>query len=101
MVSVTVNNQPIEMELDTGAAFSLVSEATFRKLWPDSTLQESTIRLCSYSGDPITVCGSLEVEVVYKSQKAQLALLVWQETVLLCWEGAGAASGLAGDPLCA
>ena len=76
MVSVTVNNRPIEMELDTGAAFSLVSEATFRKLWPDSTLQESTIRLCSYSGDPITVCGSLKVEVMYKSQKAQLALLV-------------------------
>ena len=98
MVSVTVNNQPIEMELDTGAAFSLVSEATFRKLWPDSTLQESTIRLCSYSGDPITVCGSLEVEVVYKSQKAQLALLVvagngttllgrnWLKALYLDWQ---------------
>ena len=38
------------MEVDTGAAYSLVSEATFSELWPTCTLSHSNVKLCSYTG---------------------------------------------------
>ena len=33
MVDMIINNQPVSMELDTGSAFTLVSEHTFRSKW--------------------------------------------------------------------
>ena len=36
MLEVTVNNQSVSMELDTGSAVSLVSEHTFKSKWPDT-----------------------------------------------------------------
>ena len=69
----------MEMEIDTGAAMSLVSEATIEELWKEKpALAPSRVRLCSYSGEPISVVGSVEVNVVYKQQSARLPLLVVQ-----------------------
>ena len=46
-VQVMVDDCLISMEVDTGAALSLVSESTFRKLWPGKRLLTSRVRLCS------------------------------------------------------
>ncbi len=35
-VDLEVDGKLISMELDTGAAYSLVSEATFKEFWPSS-----------------------------------------------------------------
>ena len=43
MLEVTVNNQSVSMELDTGSAVSLVSEHTFKYKWPDTHLQISPV----------------------------------------------------------
>ena len=64
------------MEVDTGAALSLVSETTYKESWPDRTLQQSSKKLYSYSGEAIPVLGSFDVCVAYKSQVATLPLLV-------------------------
>ena len=32
-VEVVINQQKVEMEIDTGAAVTLVNEATFKALW--------------------------------------------------------------------
>jgi len=42
-----VDDWPILMEVDTGAALSLVSKSTVRKLWAGKKLLTSTVRLCS------------------------------------------------------
>ena len=39
-VEVVVDGKPLTMELDTGAAVSLVSESTYQEYWPDRQLQE-------------------------------------------------------------
>ena len=39
-VEVVVDGNPLIMELDTGAAVSLVSESTYQEYWPDRQLQE-------------------------------------------------------------
>ena len=76
----------MEMGIDTGAALSLVSEATFEKLWKEKqALAPSQVRLHSYSGEPIPVVGSVEVNVVYKQQSAKLPLLVVQRDGPACW----------------
>ena len=79
-VMLKLEDCPVEMEIDTGAALSLVSEATFEKLWKKKpALAPSQVRLRSYSGEPIPVVGSVEVNVVYKQQSAKLPLLVVHE----------------------
>ena len=50
------------MELDTGAAVSLISQRTFQKLLPGETLQTPHAQLCTYSGELIPVAGQLDVE---------------------------------------
>ena len=75
-VHVTVDSQPICMEIDTGVGPSLISESTFNELFPDRPLSPSSVRLRTYSGEPITVLGCIDANVQYKEQKAQLPILV-------------------------
>ena len=76
-----VNSHPVDMEVDTGAAFSLISEATFNKLWDADTappFQPSglPLPLHMYMGEPIRVLGSVMVTVEDDQQEAKLSLLV-------------------------
>ncbi len=64
------------MEVDTGAAVSLVSEKTYRSLFPRTPLQPSTAKLRTYSGEPLMVQGQQMVQVQYGEQRAKLPLLV-------------------------
>ena len=82
-VSLQIEGQPLVMELDTGAAVSLVSECTYRRLCPNKPLQETTTRLRTYSGEQLVILGQLEVEVQYGAQRARLPLCVVHGTSLL------------------
>ena len=62
-VDLQLEGKPLRMEVDTGAAVSLVSEETYRSLFPTVQLQSSTTKLCTYSGEPLTVLGQQEVKV--------------------------------------
>ena len=73
-VDLKLNGKLLCMELDTGATISLVSEKTLRQLFPSTTLQPSSTQLHSYSGEPITVVG--QVEVNYGTQTIKLPLIV-------------------------
>ena len=75
-VSVMIDKQQLIMELDTGAAVSLVSEETYHRLWPQKQLQQAATVLRTYSGEQLHVCGCMEVEVVYGHQLFTLPLLV-------------------------
>ena len=60
-ITLTVNIDGVDtvMELDTGAAVTLISEETFKSYWPHKELQESNSRLKTYSGEPIVVKGTV------------------------------------------
>ena len=64
------------MEVDTGAAVSVVSEATNKRLWPERILRPAAVRLKTYSGSPLTVLGQMQVKVKYQDQTANLPILV-------------------------
>lgn len=75
-VNLEIEGQKVIMESDTGAAVSLVSEATYQHLWSNQPLKESDARLCTYSGEPLAELREMEVEVCYSDQQEKLPLLV-------------------------
>ena len=77
-VNLIINEQPLCMEVDTGVAPLIISETTFHLLWPTANLSPSNVRLCTYSGEALSVLGTVSVCVQYKEQSAQLPLLVVQ-----------------------
>ena len=52
-VNVLINKQSVGMQIDTGAAVSIMSEATFKQLWSQENstpLEATSMRLSTYSG---------------------------------------------------
>eukprot|EP00731_Ephydatia_muelleri_P017266 Em0010g364a len=78
MVTVELNNSSLRMEIDTGAAVSIISETTYTGLWSKNVrppLLQSTVLLRTYTGEVLSVKGQVMVNVTYQDQ-AQLRLLV-------------------------
>ena len=80
LVTVELNQTPINMEVNTGASVSLISKDTYDKLWPSSAtappIQKSNVLLRTYTGEKLDVVGSVSVDVCYKEQTAHLPLTV-------------------------
>ena len=74
--SLTIEGRPLQMVVDTGAAFSIISESTRKSKFADIQLRPSSIRLKTYTEERINVLGQLHVHVEYKDQRAPLVLLV-------------------------
>ena len=96
-VEVELDRLSLNMELDTGAAVSLMSEKTYRKMFPVMSLQESRTVLKTYSGEPLRVIGQRECRVKIAGQSAKLPLIVvagdgpsllgrnWLQVIRLDW----------------
>ena len=52
-VVMEIDSHQLLMEVDTGAAYSLISDATFKEFWPDRRLEKSDVGLCTYTEEPI------------------------------------------------
>ena len=58
-VEVSINGENLSMEVDTGAAVSLIPEAVHKRLWPKLVLQHTPVKLKTYSGGKgPSFCGS-------------------------------------------
>ena len=78
-MTVKLNNSTLDMELDTGASFSIISEKTFNSLWSTQArpkLEASSVKLHTYTKEAMRVIGSITVEATYKTQAKTLPLLV-------------------------
>ena len=64
-VVLKVNNQVVIMEVDTGAAVTIMSSKSFNSLFPRATSQETTFRLCTYMAKEIPILGQKSVNVQY------------------------------------
>ena len=76
---VKLDGKELSMEVDTGASLSLMSETTYKKLWESDTLpelQQTAVKLRTYTGEEIRVLGCINVKVQSKEQEAHLPLLV-------------------------
>ena len=75
-VPVLVNRKKLTMELDTGAAVSIISDQTRRSLFPDLQLRNSSLVLKTYTDELMQVVGQLNVRVKYGSQEEKVVLVV-------------------------
>lgn len=75
-VEVKVNDTPLVMEVDTGAAVSLLSEETFKSKFPGMQLHPTSLLLKTYTGEPLDIVGELPVEVEYQQQGPKSLSLV-------------------------
>ena len=77
--TIKINQRELQMEVDTGASVSLVSEATWKELqganWRAS-LNQTSVRLRTYTGEDIPVLGQACVAVQSGDRAAQLPILV-------------------------
>ncbi|CAB4036155.1 Hypothetical predicted protein [Paramuricea clavata] len=79
VVDVLVSNESLKMEVDTGAAVSVMNEDTYtslKKKHPNLELKESKVRLNTYTGEQVKVLGQLETSVKYEDQEGVWPLLV-------------------------
>ena len=67
-VDMMVSGQRLTFEVDTGAAVSILSEASFKKRFPKAKVQPSSLVLKTYTGEPMAVVGTFPVEVCYQDQ---------------------------------
>ena len=99
-VSVNMNGVDVTMEIDTGCAKSIISEATYNQLWSHTvspTLSTVPEVLSTYTNEQIKVKGILDVNVKYGGQEVTLPLRVatgkgptllgrdWLEYLTLDW----------------
>ena len=73
---VRINQQLVEMEIDTGAAVSIISRENWRALFPRKSLSKASVTLRTYTAQPIALVGQVDVEVHYRSYKGILKLYV-------------------------
>ena len=75
--NVTINGVSVEMELDTGAAFTVITQMTYQKIAQQkhiNCLEYSDLKLKSYSGELIPVFGQVAVKVNYGQQECELCV---------------------------
>ena len=85
-VELTIDEKPVVMEVDTGAAVSVVSEDVFKRTFPGAELRPSKLVLRTYTGESMPVLGELAVQVKYGSlapKKLDLAVVKGSGTWLL------------------
>ncbi|CAC5416659.1 unnamed protein product [Mytilus coruscus] len=81
LVSVKLNNTEINMEIDTGASVSVISQETCKQVFgSDNSLEKSPCSLRTYKGEKIDVLGKRNVTVIYNSQSVDLPITVVKGT---------------------
>ena len=95
-VQVLVNNQKQQMEVDTRAVYSIISEATRKSLFSELKVHKTNLK--TYTEEPMEIVGNLHVRVTYGNQQAKLVLVVaggdgpslcvhnWLKYIRLDWE---------------
>ena len=76
MIKLIVNGQPLQMELDTGASVSLISEQEYNQWCDAPALEKSPVILRTYTGENLSILGTITVIATYNSQTNTLPLLV-------------------------
>ena len=97
VIPVAINECDISMELDTRATVSVISEETRNEKVPSSPLENSQLKLKTYTGGHLKIKGQAFVDVSYNGQNIKLPLQVikgngpallgrnWLRTLKLDW----------------
>ncbi|XP_064469696.1 uncharacterized protein K02A2.6-like [Ornithodoros turicata] len=78
LTTLLVNDKPVQFEVDSGAACSLIAEEMYKNTWPEKPppLAPGTVQLKTWSGEGLDILGSTTVVVQSRRKKCMLPLLV-------------------------
>ena len=79
MVSLLINNKQLKMEVDTGAAVSMMKQNKFNQLWSADdrpTLKQTNIRIHIYKVGDIEPCGEGLIEDGHNYNVKYLPIIV-------------------------
>ncbi|XP_075741088.1 uncharacterized protein LOC142788732 [Rhipicephalus microplus] len=103
-VGLKIDGALVEMELDTGAAVSIMPYKQFKQQFPSARCGPTDIVLRTYTGALVQPCGVAVVKVQHGEQTAKLPLYLvdqagppllgreWLRTVRLNWNQIGAST---------
>ena len=80
MVTLELNGVQVEMEVDTGAAVSVMSSSCYDRI-RGGKLDSSDLQLRTYTGEVLRPKGVGELNVVYKSEMFRLPVIVLEGKV--------------------
>ena len=105
-VNVILGNETVPMQLDTGAAVSVIPESNHRRVLSKYPLQTSSITLKSYTGDLIPIAGKVEIPATHGEQHFTLPVVVacgeraallgrdWIQQIILDWKSSDVRSNV-------
>ena len=76
LVNMFLQGSPVEFELDTGAAVTVMSEKKFLQLFPNHSLEHSSIDLKTYTREAMEIVGETTIRVSYADQEPKMLSLV-------------------------
>lgn len=76
VITIVIDGKQVDMQVDTGAAVSIMSESEFRKMFPHKQCQKTNVRLTAYNGSSIPVIGRVQVSVTYEGKDHTLPLII-------------------------
>ena len=76
MVTVSVNQLSLSMEVDTGASYTIISKQSYDQFFSAYLLQSTDVRLKTYTREALPAYGQLISDVQYLGQKFCLELIV-------------------------
>lgn len=75
-VEMSINGSMCELEVDTAADFSIMSKSIYNQKFSHMPLHPSRVKLKTYTGETLQVCGEMQCNIVYKGHKYVLPILV-------------------------
>ena len=75
-VTVSIDTEEIEMEIDTGASRSTVSDWIYKQNLSQYKLQKCEMKLRGYNGEMVPILGQISIPVCYGESNEQLTLIV-------------------------
>ena len=75
-VEVKIGESPLIMELDTGAAVSIISQQEYESKFSQYKLHKSDVILKTYTSEMMNVVEEITVHVNYQDQEVELDLVV-------------------------
>ena len=103
-VQLELNGQQVLMQVDMGAAVTLMAVGMQQELFPDAHLEQASVKLQTYTAEPLAVLGTMEVQVKYGNYIGKHVLYVvnrncptllgwdWLMTIKLDWHNLGVAT---------
>lgn len=70
--SVTIRDQQLKFEIDSGSSVTAISDATYYANFSDWPLQKSNKKLISYSGTKINCLGFISLPITYSNKTIDL-----------------------------